>query len=271
MELADFRLVVDVHLMGAAICCKAVWETMREQKSGRIVMTTSSSGLYGNFGQANYGAAKMSLVGLMQTLAIEGAKYGIKVNCLAPTAYTRMMEGILPQEQLDVLDPSLVSPALLPLVSSVGCVSSPVSVDPLVSVPPVSASLAPLSVGCESVPVLPPLEMAAYARALGVTAAVTTNRGEVGALPQDFADMLGWKEQAEAVAISRRLAEVGPAGTDSAVAYAKGLPDVADVDADPLGHRLTVGFKSGWRVGIVPLADGKKPAETPGLGAPASR
>ena len=116
MDLADFRLVLDVHLMGAAICCKAVWEVMREQKFGRIVMTTSSSGLYGNFGQANYGAAKMALVGLMQTLAIEGAKYGIKVNCLAPTAYTRMMEGILPQEQLDVLDPALVSPALLPLV-----------------------------------------------------------------------------------------------------------------------------------------------------------
>src|SRR5690606_4129378 len=109
-------LVVDVHLMGAAICCKAVWDAMRGQKYGRIVMTTSSSGLYGNFGQANYGAAKMALVGLMQTLAIEGAKYGIKVNCLAPTAYTRMMEGILPQEQLDTLDPALVSPALLPLV-----------------------------------------------------------------------------------------------------------------------------------------------------------
>ncbi|RRN59319.1 SDR family NAD(P)-dependent oxidoreductase [Pseudoxanthomonas sp. SGNA-20] len=116
MDLDDFRLVVDVHLMGAAICCKAVWEVMRGQKFGRIVLTTSSSGLYGNFGQANYGAAKMALVGLMQTLAIEGAKYGIKANCLAPTAYTRMMEGILPQEQLDVLDPALVSPALLPLV-----------------------------------------------------------------------------------------------------------------------------------------------------------
>ncbi|WP_026010674.1 SDR family NAD(P)-dependent oxidoreductase [Pseudoxanthomonas sp. GW2] len=116
MDLDDFRLVVDVHLMGAAICCKAVWEVMRGQEFGRIVLTTSSSGLYGNFGQANYGAAKMALVGLMQTLAIEGAKYGIKANCLAPTAYTRMMEGILPQEQLDVLDPALVSPALLPLV-----------------------------------------------------------------------------------------------------------------------------------------------------------
>ncbi|WP_273082404.1 MULTISPECIES: SDR family NAD(P)-dependent oxidoreductase [Stenotrophomonas] len=116
MELDDFRRVVDVHLMGAAICSKAVWETMRAQQYGRIVMTTSSSGLYGNFGQANYGAAKMALAGLMQTLAIEGSKYGIRVNCLAPTAYTRMMEGILPEAQLQALDPALVSPALLPLV-----------------------------------------------------------------------------------------------------------------------------------------------------------
>ena len=117
MALDDFRLVVDVHLMGAANCTKAVWGTMRAQAYGRIVMTTSSSGLYGNFGQANYGAAKMALVGLMQTLALEGAKHGIKVNCLAPTAYTRMMEGILPQDQLDVLDPALVSPAVLALVA----------------------------------------------------------------------------------------------------------------------------------------------------------
>ena len=117
MELADFRAVVDVHLMGAVHCCKAVWEPMRAQGHGRIVMTTSSSGLYGNFGQANYGAAKMALVGLAQTLALEGAKYDIRVNCLAPTAYTRMMEGILPQDQLDALDPALVSPALLALVA----------------------------------------------------------------------------------------------------------------------------------------------------------
>src|SRR3546814_11335173 len=75
MDLADFRLVVDVHLMGAAVCSKAVWDQMRERRFGRIVMTTSSSGLYGNFGQANYGAAKMALVGLMQTLALEGEKY----------------------------------------------------------------------------------------------------------------------------------------------------------------------------------------------------
>ena len=117
MALDDFRAVVDVHLMGAANCTKAVWDAMRAQGYGRIVMTTSSSGLYGNFGQANYGAAKMALVGLMQTLALEGEKHGIKVNCLAPTAYTRMMEGILPDDQLALLDPALVSPAVLALVS----------------------------------------------------------------------------------------------------------------------------------------------------------
>jgi len=116
MDLHEFRQVVDVHLMGAAICTKAVWETMRAQAYGRIVMTTSSSGLYGNFGQANYGAAKMALVGLMQTLAIEGRKYGIRVNCLAPTASTGMTAGVLPEESLRALDPALVSPALLPLV-----------------------------------------------------------------------------------------------------------------------------------------------------------
>ena len=117
MSLDDFRLVVDVHLMGAAICTKAVWERMREQRYGRIVMTTSSSGLYGNFGQGNYGAAKMALVGLMQTLAIEGQKYDIRVNCLAPSAATQMTEGVLSEESLRVLDPSLVSPGLLALVS----------------------------------------------------------------------------------------------------------------------------------------------------------
>jgi len=117
MSLEDFRLVVDVHLMGAANCTKAVWEAMRAQNYGRIVMTTSSSGLYGNFGQANYGAAKLALVGLMQTLALEGAKYDIRVNCLAPTAATQMMEGLLPPEQLALLRPDLVSPAVLALVS----------------------------------------------------------------------------------------------------------------------------------------------------------
>ncbi|HWU74485.1 MAG TPA: SDR family NAD(P)-dependent oxidoreductase [Sphingomonas sp.] len=116
MDLADFRLVVDVHLMGAAICTKAVWDIMRDQRYGRIVMTTSSSGLYGNFGQANYGAAKMALVGLMQTLALEGEKYGIRVNCLAPTAATQMTEGVLSSEALGQLSPDLVSPGLFALV-----------------------------------------------------------------------------------------------------------------------------------------------------------
>lgn len=116
MDLSDFRLVVDVHLMGAAVCAKAVWALMREQGYGRIVMTTSSSGLYGNFGQANYGAAKLALVGLMQTLAIEGEKYNVRVNCLAPTAATGMTEGVLSAESLAQLDPAFVSPGLLALV-----------------------------------------------------------------------------------------------------------------------------------------------------------
>ena len=117
MSLDDFRLVMDVHLMGSVICTKAVWERMRAQQHGRIVLTTSSSGLYGNFGQTNYGAAKMALVGLMQTLAIEGEKYGIRVNCLAPSAATQMTAGVLSAAALDALDPALVSPALLALVN----------------------------------------------------------------------------------------------------------------------------------------------------------
>jgi NAD(P)-dependent dehydrogenase (short-subunit alcohol dehydrogenase family) len=102
--------------MGAVICTKAVWPIMQQQQFGRVVLTTSSSGLYGNFGQANYGAAKMALVGLMQTLAIEGEKYGIQVNCLAPTAATQMTAGILTDETLSALAPEFVSPGLLPLV-----------------------------------------------------------------------------------------------------------------------------------------------------------
>jgi NAD(P)-dependent dehydrogenase (short-subunit alcohol dehydrogenase family) len=117
MSVADFRLVVDVHLMGAVICTKAVWEAMRQQNYGRVVMTTSSSGLFGNFGQSNYGAAKMALVGLMQTLSIEGAKNNIRVNCLAPTAATAMTGGLLPDQMKALLRPELVSPGLITLVS----------------------------------------------------------------------------------------------------------------------------------------------------------
>ena len=115
MDLADFRLVLDVHLMGAVHCSKAVWPVMTAQKYGRIVMTTSSTGLYGNFGQSNYGAAKLALVGLMQTLALEGAKHDIRVNCLAPTAATRMTEDLMPAEVLRALQPEAVVPAMLVL------------------------------------------------------------------------------------------------------------------------------------------------------------
>ena len=118
MEIADFELVMDVHLMGAVHCSKAVWPIMNAQKYGRIVMTTSSSGLYGNFGQSNYGAAKMALVGLMQTLSIEGAKNDIRVNCLAPTAATRMTEGLMSEAVLQALKPEAVVPAMLVLAST---------------------------------------------------------------------------------------------------------------------------------------------------------
>ena len=118
MELADFELVLNVHLMGAVHCCKAVWPIMNAQKYGRIIMTTSSSGLYGNFGQSNYGAAKMALVGLMQTLSIEGGKNDIRVNCLAPTAATQMTAGLMPEAVLAALKPEAVVPALLVLAST---------------------------------------------------------------------------------------------------------------------------------------------------------
>lgn len=117
MELDDFRRVIDVHLMGAVHCTKAVWEGMRTRNYGRILFTTSSSGLYGNFGQSNYGAAKMALVGLMQTLSLEGERHNIRVNCLAPSAATAMTDGLYPKEALAGLGPELVSPAVVALSS----------------------------------------------------------------------------------------------------------------------------------------------------------
>ncbi len=103
MSLDDFRTVIDVHLMGTVHCTKAVWNIMREQAYGRIVFTTSSTGLYGNFGQANYAAAKMAMIGLMNTLHLEGAKYDIRVNCLAPAAGTAMTEGLMSEEAFSLI------------------------------------------------------------------------------------------------------------------------------------------------------------------------
>lgn len=117
MDLEDFRLVVDVHLMGAVNCSKAVWDVMKEQQYGRIVMTSSSSGIYGNFGQSNYGAAKMGLVGLMNVLHLEGEKYGIQVNALAPAATTRMTENMSDEKTAALMTVESVSAGLLYLVS----------------------------------------------------------------------------------------------------------------------------------------------------------
>ncbi|BFM17019.1 SDR family NAD(P)-dependent oxidoreductase [Maricurvus nonylphenolicus] len=115
MDLADFQLVMDVHLMGTVNCTKAVWNIMREQNYGRIVVTSSSSGMYGNFGQSNYGAAKMAVLGFMNTLVLEGAKNDIRVNALAPTAGTRMTEDLIPAEIYQLMTAESVTAGALAL------------------------------------------------------------------------------------------------------------------------------------------------------------
>lgn len=117
MEIADFTAVLDVHVMGTMKPVKALWEIMRNQNYGRIVVTTSSSGLYGNFGQANYGAAKLGLVGLMNTLKIEGGKNNIRVNAISPVAATRMTDNIMPPEMLERFAPEYVTPGVVYLAS----------------------------------------------------------------------------------------------------------------------------------------------------------
>ncbi|ACG77295.1 HlyD family secretion protein [Phenylobacterium zucineum HLK1] len=117
MELADFEVVVDVHLLGTVKPAKAVWEIMRQQNYGRIVVTTSSTGLYGNFGQSNYGAAKLGLVGFMNTLKLEGQKNNIHVNAISPVAATRMTENLMPPQVLEQLKPEYVTPGVVFLCS----------------------------------------------------------------------------------------------------------------------------------------------------------
>src|SRR6185503_9084521 len=117
MEMRDFDAVMQVHLMGTVKPCKALWEIFKKQQYGRIVVTTSSAGLYGNFGQTNYGAAKLSLIGFMNTLKLEGAKDNIKVNAICPVAGTRMTENLMPPQMLEALKPEFVSPAVAYLAS----------------------------------------------------------------------------------------------------------------------------------------------------------
>jgi NAD(P)-dependent dehydrogenase (short-subunit alcohol dehydrogenase family) len=117
MEIADFELVLNVHLLGTVKPTKAVWEIMKAQNYGRIIVTTSSSGLYGTFGQANYGAAKLGIIGFMNTIKLEGQKNNVHINAISPVAATRMTENIMPPAMLDKLKPEYVTPGVVYLAS----------------------------------------------------------------------------------------------------------------------------------------------------------
>ena len=117
MDLADYEFVNQVHHFGTVYCTKAAWPIMRKQQYGRIVVTTSGSGTVGNFGQANYGAAKMAVNGLINVLRSEGAKYNIRINAISPSALTRMTESLLPPDIAPYMRPELVSPAVAWLCS----------------------------------------------------------------------------------------------------------------------------------------------------------
>ncbi|MGA9867814.1 MAG: SDR family oxidoreductase [Acetobacteraceae bacterium] len=117
MEMADFQTVVDVHLMGTVYCTRAAWPIMRERKYGRVVVTSSTSGSFGNFGQTNYGAAKLAVNGFINCLRFEGAKYNILANAISPAALTRMTEGLMNPATAPFLKPELVSPAVAWLCS----------------------------------------------------------------------------------------------------------------------------------------------------------
>ena len=195
MDLLDFRKVIDVHLMGAVNATKAVWAGMRERGYGRIVMTTSSSGLYGNFGQANYSAAKMALVGLMRTLSHEGARDNVRVNCIAPTAATRMTDDVLTDDMLARLSPEAVAPVVVALCAD----DAPTGTVFCAGAGSVEQANITLTRG------------ARFAGANVTADAVLRRMGEIGDREGEMLPATGWEQARWELAIESEPAEVGAA------------------------------------------------------------